>query len=68
MRAAYPLWFALQEVETVDQLKNISQTEHSRHRSPFNFLVNLIAYCYHPKKPALDIHNLEPKAIPQAIF
>jgi hypothetical protein len=31
-------------VETVnDQLKNSSQIEHSRHRSPFNFFVNLIA-------------------------
>ena len=30
--------------ETInDQLKNISQIEHSRHRSPFNFFVNLIA-------------------------
>ena len=45
-------------IETIiDQLKNISQIEHSRHRSPFNFLVNvlagLIAYCHQPKKPAL---------------
>ena len=31
-------------IETVnDQLKNISQIEHSRHRSPFNFFVNLMA-------------------------
>ncbi|SDI16114.1 Transposase DDE domain-containing protein [Nitrosomonas sp. Nm132] len=31
-------------IETVnDQLKNFSQIEHSRHRSPFNFFVNLIA-------------------------
>jgi len=29
-------------IETIiDQLKNISQIEHSRHRSPFNFLINL---------------------------
>jgi hypothetical protein len=46
-------------IETIiDQLKNISQIEHSRHRSPHNFLVNLvaglIAYCQQPKKPALD--------------
>lgn len=46
----------------IDQLKNISQIEHSRHRSPVNFLVNLvcglIAYCHQPKKPslALDLH------------
>lgn len=44
----------------VDQLKNISQIEHSRHRSPVNFLVNLlaglVAYTFQPKKPALAIH------------
>lgn len=42
-----------------DQLKNICQIEHSRHRSLFNFLVNLfaglIAYTYQDKKPALDL-------------
>ena len=41
----------------IDQLKNISQVEHSRHRSPLNFLVNLlcglIAYGHQPKKPGL---------------
>ena len=47
-------------VETIfDQLKNISQIEHSRHRSPNNFLVNLlcglIAYCHPPKKPSLHL-------------
>ena len=46
-------------IETIiDQLKNISQIEHSRHRSPINFVVNvlagLIAYCLQPKKPALQ--------------
>jgi transposase len=45
-------------IETIiDQLKNISQIEHSRHRSPVNFCVNLlgglIAYCHQPKKPSL---------------
>ena len=31
-------------IETVnDQLKNLCQIEHSRHRSPFNFLVNLVS-------------------------
>ncbi len=43
----------------VDQLKNISQIEHTRHRSPTNFLVNLvaglIAYCHQPKKPSLGL-------------
>ena len=47
-------------IETVnDQLKNISQIEHSRHRSPGNFMVNLIAgliaYTHQPKKPSLHL-------------
>ena len=46
----------------IDQLKNISQIEHSRHRSPINFLVNLlsglIAYCHRPKKPSLNLGTL----------
>jgi len=41
----------------IDQLKNISQIEHSRHRSVTSFLVNLlcglIAYSRQPKKPSL---------------
>jgi len=50
-------------VETIiDQLKNSSQIEHSRHRSPINFLVNLlcglIAYCRRPKKPSLGLGTL----------
>jgi len=50
-------------IETIIyQLKNISQIEHSRHRSPVNCFVNilggLIAYCHQPKKPAIAIgHN-----------
>jgi hypothetical protein len=43
----------------IDQLKNISQIEHSRHRSVYNFLVNLmsglIAYAHQPKKPSLGL-------------
>lgn len=43
----------------IDQLKNISQIEHTRHRSPTNAFINiiagLIAYCHQPKKPSLDI-------------
>jgi hypothetical protein len=42
-----------------DQLKNISQIEHTRHRSPVNFLVNVIsaivAYTHREKKPSLNI-------------
>ena len=49
----------------IDQLKNISQIEHSRHRSPVNCLVNilcgLIAYCHQPKKPSIALeHKLLP--------
>jgi hypothetical protein len=47
-------------IETIiDQLKNISQIEHSRHRSPVNFMVHLVAgllaYCFQPKKPSLGL-------------
>jgi hypothetical protein len=49
-------------IESVnDQLKNVCQIERSRHRSPYNFLVHLvaglIAYCHQPKKPSI---RLEP--------
>jgi hypothetical protein len=41
-----------------DHLKHISQIDHSRHRSPVNFLVNLIggliAYCLQPAKPSMS--------------
>ena len=54
-------------IETInDQLKNISQIEHSRHRSPINFFVNvlcgLIAYCHQPKKPSLRLDWLLPQS------
>lgn len=43
----------------IDQLKNISQIEHSRHRSPINFVVHLIAgliaYSHQDKKPSLHL-------------
>lgn len=47
-------------IETItDQLKNISQIEHSRHRSLWNFFGNLvaglIAYTWRPNKPSLGI-------------
>jgi Transposase DDE domain len=47
-------------IETIhDQLKNICQIEHTRHRSPLNFLVHLLAgltaYCHLPKKPSLHL-------------
>lgn len=54
-------------IETfIDQLKNISLIEHSRHRSPVNCFVNilsgLIAYCHQPKKPSLRLDFLLPAA------
>lgn len=52
-------------IESVnDQLKNISQVEHTRHRSVANFIVNLvsglIAYTHQPRKPSLKfgVHPL----------
>jgi hypothetical protein len=47
-------------IETIiDLLKNISQIEHTRHRSVLNYFVNvlcgLIAYCRRPSKPSLDL-------------
>jgi hypothetical protein len=49
-------------IETInDQLKNISQIEHTRHRSVTGFMVNLIAglvaYSYQPKKPSLGFRR-----------
>lgn len=45
-------------IETInDELKNICYIEHSRHRSPANFIINLLsalaAYCFFPKKPSI---------------
>ena len=49
-------------IETVnDHLKNNCHLEHSRHRSPFNFVVHLLAclvsYSMSPKKPSLDVRK-----------
>jgi hypothetical protein len=51
-------------IETInDELKNICEIEHSRHRSFENFISNLIsgliAYSFFPKKPAIrfDVEN-----------
>lgn len=56
-------------IETVnDQLKNISQISHSRHRSVLNFMVNiiagLIAYTHQEKKPSLNLDNEEYTCLP----
>jgi hypothetical protein len=55
-------------IETVnDQLKNIAQIEHSRHRSVANFMVNLLAglisYCHQPKKPSLRFNATETRLL-----
>ena len=46
----------------IDQIKNISQIEYSRHRSMNNFIINVlcgvIAYCLRPVKPSLGIERL----------
>lgn len=60
-------------IETInDQLKNIQQIEHTRHRSPTNFGVNLvsglIAYQLQPKKPSLDFTQPEQKLLTQRLF
>ena len=59
-------------IETVnDQLKNISQIAHSRHRSVANFLVNviagLVAYTHQPKKPSLNLYADELASLPTLI-
>lgn len=51
-------------IETInDQLKNISQIAHTRHRSVDNFAVNLvaglIAYTHQPKKPSLQLSQTD---------
>jgi len=59
-------------IETInDQLKNISQIAHTRHRSVDNFLVNLvsglIAYTHQPKKPSLNISREDSSLLPALI-
>lgn len=58
-------------IETVnDELKNMCQIEHSRHRSIGNFITNLIsgliAYSFFPKKPSIQYNELKTNQL--AIF
>ena len=58
-------------VESVnDELKNICQIEHTRHRSFDNFLANLIsgliAYSFLPKKPSLNIDIIDDEKVKYA--
>jgi len=60
-------------IESVnDQLKNISQIEHSRHRSVANCFVNLlaglVAYTWREKKPSLNIRVTEQLQLPTLVF
>jgi len=55
-------------IETVnDELKNICQVEHTRHRSFENFITNLlsglIAYSFFPKKPSLNLDIIDNKGL-----
>lgn len=60
-------------IETInDQLKNISQIAHTRHRSVTNFMVNLlaglIAYTFQPKKPSLNLVPADLKQLSAITF
>jgi hypothetical protein len=60
-------------IESVtDQLKNISQIEHTRHRSVANCFVNLlaglVAYTWREKKPSLNIRVTEQWQLPALVF
>ncbi len=60
-------------IETInDQLKNTQQIEHGRHRSPTNFMVNLlsglIAYQLQPKKPAIHYTKTEQRLLTQPLL
>ncbi len=55
-------------IETInDQLKNIAQAEHSRHRSFGNFITNLvaslIAYSFQEKKPSIKFETEKTKQL-----
>ena len=57
-------------IETVsDELKNICQVEHTRHRSISGFLFNIMAaiatYSFFPKKPSIkrDIEETNPQLL-----
>ncbi len=46
----------------IGQLKEICQIEHSRHRKPDNFLVNMLAalaaYTLKPRKPSINLKSI----------
>jgi hypothetical protein len=73
-----PLWDKLMLrkrnlIETInDQLKNSNQIEHTRHRSPKNFLTNLlaglVAYQLQPKKPRLQFSKTEQRLLTEPLL
>jgi len=51
-------------IETInDELKNLCQIEHTRHRSVNGFIMNilgaLVAYSFFPKKPSLNLYTIK---------
>ena len=55
-------------IETIfDQVKNIQQVEHSRHRSVMNAMVNVLAalaaYTHQPAKPSLNLDRNQLKTL-----
>ena len=62
------LWFSLyckpSKSGINDELKNICEVEHTRHRAMHNFVMNLIsalaAYCFFDKKPAIRFDMEKP--------
>ena len=55
-------------IETMnDQIKNIQQVEHTRHRSLFNAMVNVLAalvpYTHPPSKPSLNLSQNQLKLL-----
>lgn len=66
MLSAFETFFLKQRgiIETIiDQLKNLYHIDHTRHRSPMNFLVNLVgalaAYVWRPNKPAINVNKIQ---------
>lgn len=47
----------------IGQLKEICQIEHSRHRKPDNFLINVLAalaaYMFKPRKPSINLKSID---------
>lgn len=74
IKSAFEKFFLAQRnlIETViEQLKSICHIEHSRHRSPLNFLVNLVgglaAYSIKPRKPSIKTTKL-PRSLNNALI